>query len=55
MPKTWFRQTISAPGLLRLVRDCFDRIEDPIAPVDFQDDRLIFGFSFLSASGMQVG
>ena len=31
MPKAVFRKILSAPGLLRLVRDCFDRIEDPIA------------------------
>ncbi len=31
MPRTLFRKTLSAPGLLRLVRGDFDRIEDPVA------------------------
>lgn len=31
MSKPAFRKTLSAPGLLRLVRGSFDRIEDPVA------------------------
>ncbi len=31
MSKIQFRKTLSAPGLLRVVRGCFDRIEDPVA------------------------
>ena len=31
MSKPRFRKTLSAPGLLRLVRESFRRIEDPIA------------------------
>ncbi len=31
MPRTLFRKTLSAPGLLRLARDSFERIEDPVA------------------------
>ena len=31
MAKPFFRKTLSAPGLLRLVRESFDRIEDPVA------------------------
>ncbi len=34
MPKTMFHQTLSAPGLLRVVRDEFDRIKDPVASGD---------------------
>ncbi len=29
MPKTLFRRNLSAPGLLRMIRDGSDRIEDP--------------------------
>ena len=31
MSKAVFRKTLSAPGLLRVVRDCFSGIEDPVA------------------------
>lgn len=31
MAKKLFRKTLSAPGLLRIARDCFDRVPDPVA------------------------
>ena len=31
MSNRLFRKTLSAPGLLREVRSCFDRIEDTVA------------------------
>jgi len=31
MSKSLFRKTLSAPGLLRLVRGCFERIDGPLA------------------------
>ena len=30
MAKRLFRKTLSAPGLLRVVRACFDEVEDPV-------------------------
>ncbi len=32
MPKTGFRKPLSVPGLLRMVREGFDRLPDPITP-----------------------
>ena len=31
MSNTFFRETLSAPGLLRVVRDCFAGIKDTVA------------------------
>jgi len=31
MPKPLFRKTLSAPGLLRLARGCFERIGKPVS------------------------
>ncbi len=31
MSRNQFRKTLGAPGLLRIARDCFDRIENPVA------------------------
>ena len=46
MAKRLFRKTLSAPGLLRVVRACFDEVEDPVCARRFSlSECLMSGFA----------